>query len=175
MAWTLSGFADEAGMDIDVQIETIKQAGFNYIDLRNLNDMNIAELPIDAAEQIKGKLGDAAIKVGMFGSPIGKIDIADDMQTDLDKLEHLGKLADIFDCRKVRVFSYFNEKGASPDEWRDESIKRLGQLRDQLPADSLGEIVGLGRIDAQILQGKNGQPRRRFWDRGLRGIPGSEH
>lgn len=130
MTWTLSGFADEAGDAIDVQIDTIEQAGFNYIDLRGLDGFNIADLPLDHAQQVASKLNDANIKVGMFGTPLGKIDIADDMQIDLTKLEHLGKLADVFDCRDIRVFSYFNEKGATPEEWKTESLSRLGQLRD---------------------------------------------
>ncbi len=130
MPWTFSGFADEAGLDIDVQIETIRKAGLKTIDLRNFENTNISELPLDEAEVIAAKLAEANIKVGMFGSPIGKIDIADDMQVDLDKLEHLGKLAGVFKCRKVRVFSYFNEKGATAEQWGAESIARLGQLRD---------------------------------------------
>lgn len=129
MTWNLSGFADEAATDIDAQIKVLVDGGMSCIDLRNLDGFNISELPLDHAETVKVKLDAAGVRVGMFGSPLGKIDIADDMGVDLNKLRHLGLLADIFGCRKVRVFSYFNEKGGSPELFEAESLSRLEQLK----------------------------------------------
>lgn len=130
MTWTLSGFADEAATDIDAQIKVLADGGMKFIDLRNLDGYNISELPLDHAESVKRKLDDAGVRVGMFGSPLGKIDIADDMAVDLRKLRHLSLLADIFGTRKVRIFSYFNEKGASQEQWASESLSRLRQLKE---------------------------------------------
>lgn len=130
MAWTFSGFADEAATDIDAQIKVLTDGGMNMIDLRNLDGFNISELPLDHAETVKAKLDAAGIGVGMFGSPLGKIDIADDMAIDLKKLRHLALLADIFDCKKVRVFSYFNEKGGTPEDFEKHSLQRLAQLKE---------------------------------------------
>lgn len=137
MPWTLSGFADEAGDAIDVQVRTIQQAGFSHVDLRALEGHNISALPLEVARGVAEKLRKADIAVGMFGSPIGKIDITADMNIDLGRLEHLATLADIFSCRQVRVFSYFNEKHAPPETWQQVSLERLGQLRD------LAQKVGL--------------------------------
>ncbi|MCE9590604.1 MAG: sugar phosphate isomerase/epimerase [Planctomycetes bacterium] len=128
--WLLSAFADEAGDACDVQIAALKRAGLRHIDLRGIDGFNISALPLDKATAIRKKLDAAGITVGMFGSPIGKIDIADDFKIDLDKLRHLGALADVLGCRSVRIFSYFNKQNAPADKWRAESLTRLRGLRD---------------------------------------------
>ena len=90
MTWTLSAFADEADMQIGEQIRALHEAGYRYIDLRGVNGYNITELPEDEARTVRRRLDDADIRVHMFGSPIGKIDIADDFEIDHLKLMHLG-------------------------------------------------------------------------------------
>lgn len=138
--WTLSAFADEAGGSLDEQIAALQRAGIRYIDLRNVDGHNISALPLDHAEKVREKLDAAGIRVAMFGSPIGKIDIADDLQIDLDKLRHLGQLSKILNCRAVRIFSYYNRKERRPfQDWRQESFRRLQALRDE--AERLGLVL----------------------------------
>jgi sugar phosphate isomerase/epimerase len=127
--WTLSAFADEAAEDIDGQIAATKQAGLKHIDLRNLDGFNISALPLDHAKVVKDKLDAAGIAVGMLGTPLGKIDITEDFGIDVNKLKHLGRLADIFGCRKIRVFSYFNKTDQPMAAWQAESLRRLGELK----------------------------------------------
>jgi len=128
MAWTFSGFADEAGGQIDEQIEALQAAGMNHIDLRNVEGQSITELPADAAQEIARKLENAGLRVAMFGSPIGKIDVSEDFATDLQRLKHLAQLADVFECRKIRIFSYYNRNGLDEPAWEKETLRRLNQL-----------------------------------------------
>jgi len=130
MTWTLSAFADEAGGTAQEQIDALQAAGIKYIDLRGIDGCSITELPLGQAAAINVKLADAGIGVQMFGSPIGKIDIADAVEIDLDKLKHLGDLKDVFNCNAVRVFSYFNKAAQPVVQWRQESLSRLSRLRD---------------------------------------------
>ena len=130
MSWSLSAFADEAGGSCEEQIAAIQQAGLKHIDIRGMDGHNIASMPVEAAQAAKAKLDAAEISVQMFGSPLGKIDIADDPQSDYNKLRHLAELSKIFDCRNVRIFSYYNKGNRSHDEWQAESLKRLSALRD---------------------------------------------
>ncbi len=139
MTWVLSAFADEAGPTAEDQIKALKRAGYSHIDIRGIDGHNITVLPQDKAREIRRKLDDAGIKVAMYGSPIGKIDIADDVETDLAKLRHLGGLIDIFDCKAVRMFSYYNKGGASPEKWQSESLSRLGKLKAE--AGKLGLVL----------------------------------
>jgi sugar phosphate isomerase/epimerase len=134
MTWTLSAFADEADGSIDGQVAAAKAAGLTHIDLRNLEGHNITQLPLDVARQCKAKLDDAGIAVLMYGSPIGKIDIADDFAIDVERLEHLAKLRDVFGSNLVRIFSYFNKQGAPAEQHRDEALSRLAQLAEQARA-----------------------------------------
>lgn len=129
MAWVLSAFADEAAESTDDQIKVLQEAKIDHIDLRNVDEVNIVELPIDHAKQVKEKLDAGGVSVCMYGSPIGKIDLADDFEIDVKRLKHLGELKKIFGAEKVRIFSYFNkERGADQDTWQRESVERLTEL-----------------------------------------------
>ena len=131
MTWALSAFADEAGSSTTEQIAALQQAGLSRIDVRNVDGYNITELPIEAAESAKQKLYAGGITVAMYGSPLGKIDIADDMRGELDKLDHLAEMKRVFGCDAVRMFSYYNQAEKPMDEWAAASIDRLKQLRDR--------------------------------------------
>lgn len=130
MSWILSAFADEAGPTTDEQIAALQRAGYHWIDPRLVEGHNISELPVPLAREVAAKLAGVGIGVNMFGSPLGKIDLADDFQIDLNKLRHLGALAEVFDCRSVRIFSYFNKGGLPVAVWREQALDRLGQLRE---------------------------------------------
>ncbi len=131
MSWVLSAFADEAGSKIEDQIKALQRGGIKHVDLRGIDTFNITTLPTELAKQVQQKLSDAGIGVAMFGSPIGKIDINDDFQTDINRLRHLAELAPIFNCKSVRMFSYYNKQNAPKDQWQTESLSRLSQLRDE--------------------------------------------
>jgi sugar phosphate isomerase/epimerase len=127
--WVFSGFADEAGGSIEEQIDAHKAAGMSHIDIRNCDGFNITALPLDVAEQVKAKMDAAGMHVCMFGSPIGKIDVTDDIEIDLDKLRHLAKLIPIFGTNKVRMFSYHNKNDIPADEFERAAVERVGQLK----------------------------------------------
>lgn len=139
MSWIISAFADEAGGETGEQIVACKTGGLTYIDPRNVDGYNITELPMGVAERVARQYEEAGIRVNMYGSPIGKIDIADDIMIDLDKLEHLARLRDIFGANAVRIFSYYNKAGVDKARWATESMDRLKRLRDR--AGALGMVL----------------------------------
>jgi sugar phosphate isomerase/epimerase len=131
MEWQVSAFADEAGESCAQQIESLQKAGLQHIDIRAIDGFNVTLLPIEQAHIIKQQLDAAGISVNMFGSPIGKIDISEDFELDLEKLRHLGELAPVLGCRAVRIFSYYNKDNATHLEWKAEALSRLAKLRDE--------------------------------------------
>lgn len=131
MKWTLSAFADEAAPSCEAQIAALQRGGLRRLDLRAIEGHNISVLPPDVAREVKTKLDAAGISVQMLGSPLGKIDIADDFEVDLQKLRHIGEVAPILGCHWVRIFSYYNKNGASHADWRAQSLSRLETLRDE--------------------------------------------
>lgn len=130
-SWTLSGFPDEAADDFPGQIRLVQQAGLRHLDLRGIAGRNVVELPLDEAQRCREQLDAAGLTVGMFGTPIGKLDITDPFQKDLDRLEHIAQLADLFACRLVRIFSYYNRTNLDKADWRNQSLERLGKLKDR--------------------------------------------
>ncbi len=139
MTWTLSAFADEADESIDGQIAALSEAGIDHVDLRGVDGINICDLPLDHAQAVKKKLDAAGMHVCMYGAPIGKLNLADDLNLDLTRLKHLGELKKIFGAEKVRIFSYYNKAGADEATWRNGSLTQLRRLIDL--ADSLGLVL----------------------------------
>jgi len=141
MSWIISGFADEAAESADDQIIAVRDAGLTHIDPRSIDGYNISELPLEHAAALKQKFDTASITVNMLGTPIGKIDIADDFQIDQTKLDHVAKVGQALGCNQVRIFSYYNKNDQSKDAWRNESLSRLTQLKQR--AQELGLVLYL--------------------------------
>lgn len=130
MQWSLSAFSDEAGPSCQEQIRALQRAGLRFMDLRSVDGFNIAALPLEQARLVRQKLDAAGICVNMFGSPIGKLDLAEDMAIDMEKLRHLGELAPILGCNAVRMFSYYSRKAKLPPvDFQDQAMDRLRQLK----------------------------------------------
>lgn len=139
MTLLLSAFVDEAGDSTNEQLIACVKGGLTYIDPRSVDGYNITELPLDAAKKVAKRYHELGIRANMYGSPIGKIDITDDFQIDLDRLDHLGQLKGIFGATGVRIFSYYNKSGIDKSAWQRESINRLKRLRDR--ASQLGLVL----------------------------------
>jgi sugar phosphate isomerase/epimerase len=66
----LTGFADEAGKDIDSQIKATAELGWENIELRAIDDKNLATISDEEFETLCGKLDAAGISINCFGSGI---------------------------------------------------------------------------------------------------------
>lgn len=139
MGWKLSAFTDEAGASCEEQIAAAQSNGLRRLDLRGMDGHNCTTMPLDHARGVAEKLKAANLEVGMFGSPIGKIDIAESVSTDVEKLEHLAALSPILGCNAVRIFSYYNKENRPHDFWQLESLSRLSLL--QKHARELGLVL----------------------------------
>ena len=65
-----TGFADEASVTLDGQIEATLKLGWKFIESRSIDNVNIHDLPEDQFEIACGKLADAGISVNCFGSTV---------------------------------------------------------------------------------------------------------
>ncbi|MEM9021982.1 MAG: TIM barrel protein [Planctomycetota bacterium] len=139
MPWKLSSFADEAADSIDGQIAALREAGLGWIDPRSIDGLNICDLPVDHARQVRAKLDDAGIRVSMFGSPIGKTDVADDLAIEQQRLDHLARMRDVFEADGVRMFSFYNKQDLPREQWKQQAFDKLSSLRDQ--AGRLGLVL----------------------------------
>lgn len=122
----LSAFTDEYNRDVDTQIKLCKEQGLAYFEPRFVGDKNIADLTAQEAKELKQKLGD--IKVSAIGSPLGKINLADDFEAHLEKSKRVFETANILDTENIRMFSFYLHAGKTREECREEVLDKLGRM-----------------------------------------------
>lgn len=122
----LSAFADEYSKDIDTQIQMLREQGVPYLEPRFIGDKNISALTVQEAKDLKEKLGD--IRVSSIGSPLGKINLADDFTAHMEVAKRVFETANILETSNVRVFSFYLHEGKTKAECRTEVVEKLGQM-----------------------------------------------
>lgn len=123
-------FADEASPFIDNQIKAMKENSVDGLEIRNVDNVNIAEISDSKAKEVKNKLDKANLRVWSIGSPVGKIDIEnDDFLLHIEKFKRTIELAHILAAENIRLFSFFTPK-ETRNNYRDQVIERLGIFLD---------------------------------------------
>jgi sugar phosphate isomerase/epimerase len=134
--WIISAFADEYSRSVDKQISALKENGLNHLEVRFVGDKNIADLTADEVCALKKSLDEGGITVSAIGSPLGKINLADDFEEHLEKAKRVYNTANILGTDKVRMFSFYLHKDKTREECREEVLHKLGRLLDL--ADGFG-------------------------------------
>jgi len=131
----LTGFADEAGADIHIQIKATKELGWENIESRNvkiddrkgnLHDISDADFDI-----VCGKLQDAGVKVNCFGSAIANWakSIEDPFDITLEEIKRAIPRMQRLGSKLIRIMSYAVLKDREPDDQMvDERVKRLNEM-----------------------------------------------
>ena len=127
----ISGFSDEISSYFDTQLTVVSKLGMKYISLRGIDGKNIAEYTVDEIkENVLPRLQKSSIRVSSIGSPIGKVFINDEDGFIKQKatLERICQIANLLECKYMRVFSFYIPKGEDPDNYRDEVIYKLKEF-----------------------------------------------
>ena len=66
----LTGFADEAGAALDIQIRATKELGWKFIETRKIGDKNLASLTDAEFDEFCAKLDEAGIQINCYGSAV---------------------------------------------------------------------------------------------------------
>lgn len=132
----MTGFADEASANPDVQIAVTKELGWNNIESRTIaapsGNKNIASLTDAEFDVFAGKLADAGVRVNCYGSGIANwskpiTEAPDPSYAELENaIPRLAKLG----TKMVRVMSFAVPKEIVPVSWdyADEVVKRMKHL-----------------------------------------------
>ena len=120
----LSGFSDEIDARLSVQMDELDKLDIHFIEMRGVDDKNIAQHSHEDVRAIKKRLDARGFKVSAVGSPIGKIKIADDFAPHLDEFRHVLETAKILEAPSIRMFSFFMPVGEDPAKHRDEVLRR---------------------------------------------------
>lgn len=122
-------FADESGAMIDHQILAMKRNGLSGLEIRNVDTVNVANITLEKAQEVRKKMDDAGLIVWSIGSPIGKIQIeTDDFSAHLEKFRHVLDIANALGAENIRLFSFYIPKDKNPADYKNEVIDRLGQM-----------------------------------------------
>ncbi|NLN05958.1 MAG: sugar phosphate isomerase/epimerase [Clostridiaceae bacterium] len=123
-------FADEYAVSLEGQIEGLVKNNFEYIEIRFVDGKNIAEIDSESAKCINEALKENGISVFSIGSPIGKIDITDDLGKHIDIFERICNCANVLESKYIRMFSFYNRNGQPGEEFRKVAFKRVEMLLD---------------------------------------------
>lgn len=128
--WIISAFADEHSPDLAGQIKALQELGVPNVELRFLDGKNVADLTAREAKQAKQLLSSSGIGVSALGSPLGKINLADDFDAHLEKARNVFEIAGILETDKIRMFSFYLHAGKTRAQCRSEVIDKLGAMLD---------------------------------------------
>ena len=106
----LCAFADEAGSSLQAQLDALHRNGIGLMEIRTVDSVNIGDMTLERAKEVAEILKENKIRVWSLGSPMGKVSLEDgfDFEEYLTKVEHMCKLANIFETDKIRMFSFFD-------------------------------------------------------------------
>ena len=122
-------FADEASSQVDLQIEAMKRNNLQGLEIRNVDGVNVSDITLEKAAEVRSKLDAAGLVTWAIGSPIGKIDILDsEFENHLKKFRHTMEVAKILGAKNIRLFSFFIPENEDPFVYKDEVIRRLKAL-----------------------------------------------
>lgn len=123
--YILSAFADEVSSDFTNQLEYLKSKDISYIEPRNINGTGVAAITLEEAKNAKKMLDDYKIGVSSIGSPIGKISVEDDFADHIRLFEHVMDIAELFETKNIRMFSFFYPKNTDVHTHRAAVLARL--------------------------------------------------
>ena len=141
-----SGIADEAGQSLSAQICAHQELGWKYVEIRNVDGVQLTDLSDEKFDAICAQLADADMKVSGFASGIANwaTKISDDFHLSVDTLERAMKRMQRLETKYLRVMSYPND-GFSDDAWRDESVRRMKELGAR--AEAAGRVLVVENCD----------------------------
>lgn len=108
----LSAFADEISPDLDEQVSVLRSEKISFLDLRGVWGTNVLDLSDAQVREIKDTLDAHNMGVAAIASPIGKVPIDSPFDEHLLRFERAIALAQIFETKFVRIFSFYPPAGA---------------------------------------------------------------
>ncbi|MCM8818445.1 MAG: sugar phosphate isomerase/epimerase [Candidatus Omnitrophica bacterium] len=138
-----SGISDEAGQPIEIQIKAHKEIGWEYMEIRNVDNENLTMMSDEKFEEVYRKVNENGMKVSCFASCIANwaTKISGDFKKDYDELKRAIPRMKKFNTKYIRVMSWPNDPDNPwPEEkWAEAVIKRMKELTKM--AEDAGIII----------------------------------
>lgn len=165
----LSGFADEAANQklAMQQFCAFAAMGLKYFSIRFIDAGNGIKnvMLLDKAEikSINEQRKEYGLSISSIGSPIGKVKLLDvddgtsnrfvPFKQYMKEVQHACQVAQAFDCKLIRGFSFYHPKGTKPEDHLSQAIDQLGQIAAL--CDKEGLTFGL-EVEANLI-GQSGK------------------
>jgi len=137
----LTGFADEASRDIDLQIRATKDLGWAAISARMVGNANIHDIPEEDFLAAADKLAAAGITIPEFGSAIGNWGkkISSDFSITLAEIERAIPRMKRLGTPMIRIMSYAQEPWGA-DQNEQERFRRLREIVKRFADEGLTAV-----------------------------------
>lgn len=132
----LTGFADEAADSLSDQIEVTKALGWKNIESRNIDGVNIHDLPERKFDRVYKVLEESGVGINCFGSTIANwgVQITDSFEVTLEKVNRAIPRMQRLGTTLIRVMSYARLKNPDgtlvSDQMEEERFRRLRVISD---------------------------------------------
>ena len=142
----LTGFADEASADFATQIKATRELGWRFIECRNINGKNLANLSEEEFQKMCEMLDNAGVRINCFGSGVanwGKHPRKEeDFQASRKELEDALPRMKKLGIKIIRAMSFLTPDDEQPDSRElEEIIFKKVRMLVQICADN-GIIYG---------------------------------
>jgi sugar phosphate isomerase/epimerase len=132
----LTGFADEASDSLSDQIEITKSLGWENIESRNIDGVNIHDLPVGKFNQVCDELEEKGVRINCFGSTVANwgVQITDPFEGTMEKVNRAIPRMQKLGTKLIRMMSYARLKNPDgimmDDQMEEERFRRLRIITD---------------------------------------------
>ncbi|MFA6322340.1 MAG: sugar phosphate isomerase/epimerase [Candidatus Buchananbacteria bacterium] len=127
-----TGISDEAALGIEDQVKAHRELGWDYLELRTVDGVNVCKLSDPEFDRVCMVLSDANMRVSAFSSPIGDWShaITDSFLPDCNLLRRTIPRMERLGVKIIRVMSYPNDKAnpLPPEVWEKRAKDRMHGL-----------------------------------------------
>ncbi|GMA32556.1 sugar phosphate isomerase/epimerase family protein [Litorihabitans aurantiacus] len=132
--WQLSGFGDEISPDPEVQVAVLLALGASHVEVRSAWGVNVVDLTDAQVDRLAAVLRGAGLGVSAVASPIGKVDIASDLELELARLRRVIAVATVLGTTNIRVFSFFRGPDVPVASTREAVLRAMSALAAEAAA-----------------------------------------
>jgi sugar phosphate isomerase/epimerase len=105
-AYALCAPTDAVSLRLDEAASVLCDLGFEYCELRTVDGVSVADLPLSRWHALARLLQQKALRVALVDSNVGDADIGADFRLQLDRLARALKAAQAVGAGAVRVYSF---------------------------------------------------------------------